>query len=126
MNINRVTIRNISLSFQINVFDEKFADMQMISLINFFSKYDQLPFDKRNRNFIEFITFFELSRIIIFFQNITNFVEQFVRIANHILNVYILEKSQTFVNNIAVKNDRNNYDNKKIVFEIRISVFRHV
>ena len=96
MNINRVTIRNVNLFFQINAFVEKFADMQMISLIDFFSKYDQLSFDKRNRNFISFMTSFELLRIITFFQETINSIEQFVRVANHILNVYISEKCQTF------------------------------
>ena len=92
ININRVTIRNANLFFQINAFVEKFADMQMISLIDFFSKYDQLFFDKRNRNFIAFMTFFELLRKIIFFQKIINSVEQFFRIANYILNAHILKK----------------------------------
>ena len=39
-NINRVIIRNVNLFFQINAFVEKFADMQIISSIDFFSKYD--------------------------------------------------------------------------------------
>ena len=89
MNINRVTIRNVNLFFQINAFVEEFANMPIISLIDFFSKYDQLFFDKRNRNFIAFMTFFELLRIIIFFQKVINFVKQFVQIPNHILNAHI-------------------------------------
>ena len=126
MNINRVTIRNVNLFFQINTFVEEFVDMQMNFLIDFFSKYDQLSFDKRNRNFIAFMTFFELLRMIIFFQKTINFVEQFVRIANHILNAHISEKCQTFVNDIVVKKNRNNHENKKVVFEIRIFVLRHI
>ena len=58
-NINRVTIRNVNLFLQINVFVEKFVDMQMIFLIDFFSKYNQLFFDKRNRNRIAFMTCFQ-------------------------------------------------------------------
>ena len=61
-----------------------------------------------------------------FFQKIISFVEQFVQIVNHILNVYILKKCQTFVNNIAIKNDRNDHDNKKIGFKTCIFVFRHI
>ena len=30
------------------------------------------------------------------------------------------------MNDITVKNDRNNYNNKKIVFKIRIFMFRHI
>ena len=126
MNINRVTIRNVNLFFQINAFVEKFVNMQMISLIDFFSKYDQLSFDKRNRNFIAFMTSFELLRMIIFSQRAINSVEQFVRIANHILNAHISEKCQTFVNDVVVKKNRNDHENKKIVSEIRIFVLRHI
>ena len=92
LNINCVTIRNVNLFSQINVFVAKFVDMQIIFLIDFFSKYNQLFFDKRNRNFIAFMTFFELLRKIIFFQKIINSVEQFFRIANYILNAHILKK----------------------------------
>ena len=123
ININRVTIRNANLFSQINAFVEKFADMQMISLIDFFSKYNQLSFDKRNRNFIAFMIFFELLRMIILFQKTFNFVEQFVRIANYILNTHISKKCQTFVDDVVVKKNRNNYENKKVVFKIRIFVF---
>ena len=30
------------------------------------------------------------------------------------------------MNDITIKNDRDDYDNKKIVFEIRIFVFQHI
>ena len=40
MNINYVTIRNVNLFFQINKLVEEFADMQIISLIDFFSIYN--------------------------------------------------------------------------------------
>ena len=126
MNINRVTIWNANLSFQMNAFAEEFADMQMISLIDFFSKYDQLSFDKRNRNFIAFMISFELLRMIILSQKAINSVEQFVRIANHILNAHISKKCQTFVNDVVVKKNRNDHENKKIVSEIRIFVLRHI
>ena len=75
MNINRVTIRNANLFSQMNAFAEEFADMQMIFLIDFFSKYDQLSFDKRNRNFIAFMISFELLRMIIFSHRAINSVE---------------------------------------------------
>ena len=126
ININRVTIRNVNLFFQINTFVEKFVNMQIIFLIDFFSKYNQLFFDKRNRNFIAFMISFELLRMIILSQKAINSVEQFVRIANHILNAHISEKCQTFVNDVVVKRNRNDHENKKIVSEIRIFVFRHI
>ena len=126
MNINCVTIRNVNLFFRINAFVEKFADMQIIFLLDFFSKYDQFFFDKGNRNFITFMISFELLCMTTFFQKIINFVEQFVRIASHISNVHILKKCQTFVNDITIKNDRNNHDNKQTVFENRIFVFRYI
>ena len=58
-------------------------------------------------------------------QGVTNSVEQFVRVVNHVLNPHIPEKCQTFVDDVAVKRDRNDHDNKKVVPEIRIFVLRH-
>ena len=98
--------------------------MQMIFLVDFFSKYNQLSFDKRNRNFIAFMISFELLCMIILSQKIVNSVEQFVQVANHILNVYISKKFQTFVNDITIENDRNDHDNQKVVFKIRIDIKR--
>ena len=92
ININRITFRDVNLFFQINAFVEEFADMQITFLIDFFSKYDQFSFDKRNRHFIAFMISFELLRMIIFFQRVINSVKQFVRIANYIANTYISEK----------------------------------
>ena len=85
-----------------------------------------MSFDKRNRNFIAFMISFELLRMITFFQKAINSIEQFVRIANHILNVHISKKCQTFVNDVVVKRNRNDHENKKVVSEIRIFVLRHI
>ena len=98
----------------------------MIFLIDFFSKYNELFFDKRNRNFIAFMISFKLLRMIIFSQKTINFVEQFVRIANYIFNVHISKKCQTFVNDVVIEKNRNDHENKKIVSKIRIFVFQHI
>ena len=40
MNINKIIIRDVNLSFNINDFFQEFIDITMISLIDFFLKYD--------------------------------------------------------------------------------------
>ena len=40
MNMNEMIIRDINLSFNVEKFSKKFADMLITSLINFFSDYD--------------------------------------------------------------------------------------
>ena len=60
MNINRVTIRNVNLFFQINAFVEKFADMQMIFLIDFFRNIINC-FSTKQSEILSFSCFFECS-----------------------------------------------------------------
>ena len=126
MNINRVTIRDANLPPQVDAFAEEFAGMQMTSLIDFFSGYDQLSFDKRSRDLTAFMTPLGLLRMTTLPQGATNSVGQFVRVANHILDAHIPEKCQTFVDDVAVKGDRDDHENKEVVPGIRIFVLRHI
>ena len=40
MNMNEMIIRDVNLSFNIKKFSKKFANMLIMSLIDFFSDYD--------------------------------------------------------------------------------------
>ena len=47
MNMNKVIIRDINLSFNVKKFSKKFADMLIALLINFFFNYDQVMLVKK-------------------------------------------------------------------------------
>ena len=63
MEINRVIIRNGNLPLAINKFLEEFGNYVIISLINFFSGYNQIKLDEKSRNLINFHTLIRFYRI---------------------------------------------------------------
>ena len=74
ININKIIFYNINLSFNIEKFLKKFANMLIISLINFFSDYNQITFVKKCRNLIIFIISFKFLKMIKFSQKIINLI----------------------------------------------------
>jgi alpha-glucuronidase len=46
MNINKVIIKNVNVSSDVNEFFKEFIKMIMISLINLFSEYNQITLSK--------------------------------------------------------------------------------
>ena len=65
--INRVIIRDANLPPSINKFSKKFIGYVITFLIDFFSSYNQIKFNKRSRDLITFHTPIELLRMIILF-----------------------------------------------------------
>jgi hypothetical protein len=63
MEMNRVTIRDINIFPSADEFAEKFFRYAIISLINFFFKYDQIELDLLSRDMITFIISLGLLRI---------------------------------------------------------------
>ena len=126
MNINQIIIRNANLFSIVDEFAEKFAKMTIISLINFFSEYDQIALNEKSRDFTTFMTSLELLRQITLSQRTINFVTQFVRVVIKILKDHISTKCRFFVNDIKVKKSYTTYDNEKTLSEIRKYVLEHV
>jgi hypothetical protein len=56
MKMNRVTIKDINMFPSADEFAEKFSGYAVISLINFFFRYDQVELDFLNRDMIAFMT----------------------------------------------------------------------
>src|SRR6266498_359127 len=52
--INRVTIRDGNLPLAVNEFSKEFGNYIIISFINFFSGYNQIEFDEKFRDLINF------------------------------------------------------------------------
>ncbi len=64
--INRVIVRDINLPPSINEFFEEFIKYIIAFLIDFFSDYNQIKLNKKNKNLITFHTPIGLLRMIIF------------------------------------------------------------
>ena len=63
MNINEMIIRDANLSFNVEKFLKKFADMLIMSLINFFFDYDQITLVEKCRDLTTFMTSLEFLKI---------------------------------------------------------------
>ncbi len=63
--INRVTIRDTNLPPSVNEFFEKFVKYIIASLIDFFSGYNQIKFNKKSRDLTAFYTPIGLLRMTI-------------------------------------------------------------
>ena len=72
ININKMIIRDINLSFNIEKFLKKFANMLITLLINFFFDYNQITFTKKCRNLTIFMISFKFLKMIKFLQKIIN------------------------------------------------------
>lgn len=113
--INAIIIKNTNVLLSIDKLFKNFTECIIFLLINFFSKYNQIKFVKKCRNFIDFITSLKLLKIIILSQNAINLIDQFIKIIIIILQIYI-DKIKFFLNNFDIKNFKTKYI-KKIFFE---------
>ena len=64
MNINEIIICDVNLLFNVEKFSEKFADMLITSLIDFFFDYDQITLVEKCQNLIIFMTLFKFLKMI--------------------------------------------------------------
>ena len=55
MNINRVIIKDTNLPLYANKFSKEFIGYKVISLVDFFSSYNQLELNIKSRNLTAFI-----------------------------------------------------------------------
>ncbi len=124
--MNKMIIRNVNLLSSIDEFFEKFADCVMFSLIDFFSKYDQVAIDVIFRDMIVFMIFIELVCQTSLLMKIINSVVKFVKIINRILEDLIFKIARQFVNDLNVKKSKIWYNHEEILSEIRKAIMKHV
>ena len=126
MHINRVIIRNVNMSSNVNEFAEEFDDMIVISLIDLLSDYDQIALNERDRDMTAIQTLLRLLRQTTVLQETINSMTQFVRITKKILRDIISEKKRVFLDDIEIKDSRDDYDNKKAMLDVRKYVLKHL
>ena len=79
INMNEIIIRDVNLSFNVEKFSKKFANMLITSLIDFFFNYDQITFIEKCRNLTIFMISFKFLKMIKLSQKIINSIAQFVK-----------------------------------------------
>jgi predicted HTH domain antitoxin len=79
MHINKVTIKDVNISLNIEQFVKSSLDLQAVSLVNMQSEYNQIELDKRSCNITGFMTVLDLLQHCTFIQEEINSVAQFCR-----------------------------------------------
>jgi len=118
MHINKVTIKDINISLNIEQFMKEFIDLQAVSLVNMQSEYNQIELDKKSCDITGFMTVLDLLQHYTFIQEEINFIVQFCRAMVQILEDLISNVCHMFLNNIAVKGPQTNYNSKKVLMKV--------
>ena len=127
LDMNRVTIRDANLPPSADEFSEEFAGCQIASLIDFFAGYDQMELDVQSRDMTAFMTPLGLLRMTTPPMGATNSVAQFVRVMTKILLDHIRSgRAKPFLDDIAVKGPKDNYNNEEVETGIRRFVLEHI
>lgn len=125
--MNKVIIRNANLSPSADEFLEEFAECQIASLIDFFAGYDQMELNVQSRDMTAFMTPLKLLRMITPPMKATNSVAQFVRVMTKILLDHIKSgRAKPFLDDIAVKGSKSNYNHEEVEPGIRRFVLEHI
>lgn len=126
MGYNRVTIRDANLPPSADDFAEEFAGMHILSLVDWFSGYDQVELAENSRDMTAFMTPIGLMRCTTLPQGATNSVAQFCRITNKILEHQIPERARPFLDDIAVKGPKTDYSQEELLPGVRRFVMEHL
>ena len=125
MGANKVTIRDANMPPDLDEFAEDFAGMAITSIIDWFSGYDQIPLDERDRDITAFMTPLGLLRHTTILQGAANSVAQFQRTSSTILRDLIPNKVRVFMDDIGVKGPKTRYNEKETLPGIRQFVLEH-
>jgi len=123
---NAVTIRDAFIPPAADEVSEEFAMCQLLSLVDIFSGYDQVPLHPESRDLTTFATPIGLFRYCTLPQGATNSVAQFVRIVTRILRRLIPEVCRPFVDDICIKGPKSMYQDQLIRDGVRKAVVEHL
>ena len=126
MKMNKVIIHNANMSLSVNKFSENFAECVIVSLIDFFLRYDQIELNEACQDTTVFMTCIELLRMKILSQEAINSVAQFIQIVSKILKNHISVKCWFFLDDIEIKELKTKYQNQEIISEIQQFILEHV
>jgi hypothetical protein len=124
--INRYTIRDSLMPPSSDEFSADVAMCQMLSLLDFFSGYDQVPLDEKSRDLTTFNTPLGLLRMCTLPQGATNSVAQFSRIITRILFDLLPDVCRAFLDDIVVKGPKTTYEDKQELPGVRKYVLEHL
>ena len=124
--MNAHTIRDALIPPSADEFSEDFAMCKILSLLDFFSGYDQVPLDEKSRDLTTFATPIGLLRMCTLPQGATNSVAQFTRVITRILFDLIPDVCRPFLDDITVRGPSETYDQMEAAPGVRRYVLEHL
>jgi hypothetical protein len=107
--INGVTIRDANPPPNPNEFSEEFAGCVIMSLLDFFSRYDQVELHEDSRDITAFYTPLGLVRQCTLPMGTTNSVAEFVRVMTKICQDHIPHRCMPYLDDVCIKGLKNDY-----------------
>lgn len=123
--MNSHTYRDASLAPTADEFSERFAGCQILSLLDYFSGYDQYPLHENSRDITAFQTPLGLLRQCTLVQGATNSVAAFQRANMKILADHWPD-TLPFMDDITCGGPRSDYGNEEALPGIRRYVLEHI
>ena len=99
---NKYTIKDTFLPLGTNKFSKSVIEYILLSLVDAFSRYNQVSLDKKSCNITTFTTPIRLFYIYTLLQRATNLVAQFIRIIVQVILRLIPKVANVFLDNITV------------------------
>lgn len=124
--LNAVTIRDAFLPRSCDEFAEEFAMCKILSVIDFFSGYDQVPLSPFSRALTAFSTPLGILQMTTLPQGATNSVAHFLRVVSRILYDIIPGKCEPFFDDVGVKGPVTRYNDQEVAPGVRQFILEHI
>jgi hypothetical protein len=109
----------------VDEFSEDFAGYPILSAIDYFSGYYQIPLDKSSRDLTAFLSLLGLVRMTRLPQGWTNSVAEFMGIMGKVHCRQVPHEVRPFLDDIGIKGPRCRYNDEEISPRVRRFVFEH-
>lgn len=124
--LNSKTIRDAYLPPSCDEFAEKYSMCKMLSVVDFFSGYDQVPLSIFSRDLTTFASPIGLLRMTTLPQGATNSVAHFLRVVGRMLFDVAPEKCTGFFDDVAITGPTDRFDDEEVAPGIRRFVLEHL
>jgi hypothetical protein len=123
---NGVTVRDANPPPNPDDLAEEFAGCYVMSLMDFFSGYDQVELDVRSRDITAFSTPLGLVRQCTLPQGATNSVAEFVRVMTKICREHIPHTCMPYLDDVCVKGPKTDYQAEQTLPGVRRFIEEHL
>lgn len=124
--LNGVTIRDANPPPNPDEFSEEFAGCVIMSLLDFFSGYDQVELHEDSRDMTAFSTPLGLVRQCTLPMGTTNSPAEFVRVMTKICRDHIPDRCMPYLDDVCIKGPKERYGDREVEPGVRQFVAEHL